>query len=69
MSLRRILFTQPQERVGKGSFGEVWRAQYEDSVVAVKVFLSRDIDVSGEISVMARVTGQPHVLDLLGSLV
>lgn len=57
---------QLKERVGKGSFGEVWRAQYGDSVVAVKVFLSRDIDVSGEISVMARVTGQPHVLDLLG---
>lgn len=36
--------------------------------MAVKVFLSRDIDVSGEISVMARVTGQPHVLDLLGTL-
>ena len=62
-----IINNRLQERVGKGSFGEVWRAMYGDTVVAVKVFLSRDIDVTGEISVMARVTGQPHVLDLLGT--
>lgn len=55
-----------RERVGKGSFGEVWRAIYQEGAVAVKLFLSEDIDVTSEIAVMAKISGQPHVLDLIG---
>ncbi len=44
----------------------MWKALYNNQVVAVKVFLSDSLDVSSEIQVMARVTGQPHVLDLIG---
>ncbi|VEL32807.1 unnamed protein product [Protopolystoma xenopodis] len=28
--------------IGKGRFGEVWRANYQDEIVAVKIFSSRD---------------------------
>jgi hypothetical protein len=52
--------------VGKGSFGEVWRANYRDSVVAVKLFLSEDVNVESEIAVMSKVSGMAHILDLIG---
>jgi serine/threonine protein kinase len=52
--------------VGKGSFGVVWKANYLEQVVAVKVFISKDIDVNREVNTMAKVQSQPHVLDLIG---
>jgi serine/threonine protein kinase len=55
-----------QNMVGKGSFGVVWKANYLEQVVAVKVFISKDIDVNREVNTMAKVQSQPHVLDLIG---
>lgn len=46
----------------------MWKANYLDQVVAVKVFISKDIDVNREVNTMAKVQGQPHVLDLIGEL-
>lgn len=37
--------------IGRGSFGEVWRALYKEEVVAVKVFISEEGDVASEIKV------------------
>ena len=44
---------QLQALVGKGSFGEVWRALYRGNTVAVKLFLSENVET--EITLSERV--------------
>ncbi len=52
--------------VGVGSFGKVWKGVYAGRPVAIKCFYSEDADVIGEILLMERVSGKPHVLPLEG---
>jgi hypothetical protein len=44
-----------------GSFGKVWKGTYNGRSVAIKCFYSEDTDVIGEINLMERVNGRPHV--------
>jgi len=55
--------------LGRGSFGEVWRGLYKEEVVAVKVFLSEESDVSSEIKMMAKVSGQKNIIKLVGVVI
>jgi hypothetical protein len=55
--------------IGKGSFGEVWRGLYKEEVVAVKVFLSEESDVSSEVKMMAKASGQKNILELVGVVI
>lgn len=54
---------------GRGSFGEVWRGLHNNSVVAVKVFLSEESDVTGEIAVMSAVNGLDNIIPFVGVVV
>jgi hypothetical protein len=56
---------QVQAMVGRGSFGVVWRALYQNRAqVAVKLFLYED--VASEIIMLAHIPPHPHVLNFLG---
>ncbi|GMH65850.1 hypothetical protein TL16_g04297 [Triparma laevis f. inornata] len=55
--------------IGKGSFGEVWRGLYKEEVVAVKVFISEESDVSSEVKMMAKASGQKNILELVGVVI
>lgn len=54
-------------QVGKGSFGVVWKGLYKDNPVAVKLFISEEIDIRGEVYAMSKVVGLEHVMDLIGN--
>lgn len=54
---------------GRGSFGEVWRGLHNNSVVAVKVFLSEESDVTREVAVMNEVNGLDNIIPFLGIVV
>lgn len=56
-------------QVGKGSFGVVWKGLYKDNPVAVKLFISEEIDIRGEVYAMSKVVGLEHVMDLIGTAV
>jgi hypothetical protein len=53
-------------QVGKGSFGVVWKGMYRESPVAVKLFISEEIDIRSEVYAMSKVVGLEHVMDLIG---
>jgi hypothetical protein len=53
-------------QVGKGSFGVVWKGLYKDNPVAVKLFISEEIDIRSEVYAMSKVVGLEHVMDLIG---
>jgi hypothetical protein len=53
-------------QVGKGSFGVVWKGLYKDNPVAVKLFISEEIDIRSEVFAMSKVVGLEHVMDLIG---
>lgn len=55
-------------QVGKGSFGVVWKGLYKENPVAVKLFISEEIDIRGEVYAMSKVVGLEHVMDLIGKL-
>jgi hypothetical protein len=55
--------------IGRGSFGEVWRALHSGSVVAVKVFLSEEEDVSSEVKMMAKASGHKNIIPLIGVVI
>lgn len=56
---------QLQGLVGRGSFGVVWRALYQNRTqVAVKLFLYED--VASEIIMLAHIPPHPQVLNFLG---
>lgn len=57
---------QVLDKIGTGSFGEVWKALYNGNIVAVKLFVSQESDISSEIKVMAKASGKKNVLELLG---
>ena len=37
-----INFKKPEDKIGKGRYGEVWKAKFKGDSVAVKFFLSKD---------------------------
>ena len=47
----------------------MWRGLYKEEVVAVKVFLSEESDVSSEIKMMAKVSGQKNIIKLVGVVI
>jgi len=55
--------------IGRGSFGEVWRALYNGNVVAVKVFLSEESDVSSEVMMMSKASGHANIIPLVGVVI
>jgi len=55
-----------EEPVGEGSYGKVWRATYRGQTVAVKIFLSEDVDVLAEVDMLNRVKDIPHIVQFLG---
>ena len=55
-------------QVGKGSFGVVWKGVYKESQVAVKLFVSEEIDIRSEVYAMSKVAGMQHVMDLIGTM-
>ena len=55
---------QLQGLVGQGSFGVVYKALWKGTQVAVKLFLSEDVE--SEIITLAHITPHPNVLNFLG---
>jgi serine/threonine protein kinase len=55
--------------IGRGSFGEVWRALYKSQVVAVKVFLSEESDVSSEVKMMCAAANHKNIIPLVGVVI
>jgi serine/threonine protein kinase len=47
----------------------VWKGTYDGRSVAIQCFNSDNTDVIGEIKLMERVNGRPHVLRLEGAYV
>jgi len=47
----------------------VWRGVYDNSIVAIKLFLTEGQDVAPEINLMRRVREREHVLELLGVVI
>jgi len=57
-------------KIGKGSFGEVWKGVFQNKTnVAVKQFLHDEADVSSEVLLLSKATGKPNVIDLIGVVV
>jgi len=55
-----------EEPVGEGAFGKVWRATFQGKLVAVKVFLSDELDVLQEATMLDRVKDLAHVVKFIG---
>ena len=47
----------------------MWRGVYDNSIVAIKLFLTEGQDVAPEINLMRRVREREHVLELLGVVI
>ena len=42
----------------------MWRGLYKEEVVAVKVFISEESDVSSEVKMMAKASGQKNIVEV-----